>query len=186
MTFYELKVKLIDFFADIRLYNFGIILWGESSYHVKGPDMREVLNVLKPGDILLRKHMHYLGSMVIPGYWTHAAIYIGEDHVVHVRSKGIGTIKEDILTFLRCDDVAVLRPANPEEVSGAIEKAKTFLDLGIQYDYDFNTELDDKFYCTELVDNCYGYPTRTRLGAKEIIKPDDLLDEPFYRLIWKK
>jgi len=186
MTFYELKVKLIDFFADIRLYNFGVILWGDSSYQIKGPHMRSLIEVLQPGDVMLRKHNAYLGSMVIPGYWTHAAIYAGENKVIHVRSRGVGTVEEDILTFFRCDNILVLRPKDPDIIPTAITAARKFLALGVQYDYNFNTEQSDTFYCTELVDNCYGYPVRNRKGLKEIIIPDDYLDEPSFEIVWQK
>jgi len=66
-----------------------IIVYDPSSYKVKGADVRELLGVLQPGDILLRAYDGYLDSWFIRssrpldkgsrrrGVFTHAALYVG-------------------------------------------------------------------------------------------------------------
>lgn len=181
--FYKIKSVVTDFFADIRFYPGGIILFGDSSYEIKGPHMREVLNNLSPGDILLRRYSHYVGSVVIPGHFSHAGLYIGNDEVIHMLGKGIA--KEDILTFMRCDDMAIVRVRDESLVAPAIDQAKEWYSKEIEYDYNFETS-KERFYCTELVDVCYGNLIRSKMGNKEIIMPDAFLDKEFFNLVWRK
>ncbi len=119
----------------------GFLVENPMSYRINGQAMRQILTVLQPGDILLRAYDGYLDGAFIrhsslskhyqPGWFTHAAMYIGElneqdqsrvpagfrhnsgyfeqgsQMVLHSMSKGVHS--EDILTWCRCDYLAVLR-----------------------------------------------------------------------------
>lgn len=112
-------------------------------YRISGRDSRQILNLLQPGDILLRGYEGYVDGEFIrrsartsasgfaPGWYTHVALFagdltasdaahvpaafkdradyfaIGPEMVIHSMAKGVHT--EDVLTFLRCDYLAVLR-----------------------------------------------------------------------------
>lgn len=39
---YKIKSNIIRFFSNIRIYEGGIILFGDSHYAIKGPHMREI------------------------------------------------------------------------------------------------------------------------------------------------
>lgn len=185
MNFYSIKSDLLSFFANIRIYPGGIIIAGDSHYEVKGPDMRAILNNIQPGDLLLRRYSHYLGSVLIKGYFSHAALYVGDNNVIHMLGRGI--TKEDILTFMRCDDICILRFDDAEKIPAAIEKAYGFFNEGIEYDYDFDSESPSKFYCTEFTDNVFGYPVKSSKRTKDpAILPDDFLTNPHFKLIWRK
>ena len=183
MNLANIKNKILAFLADIRFYNFGLILWGDSHYKVKGPHQRAVLDVLKDGDILLRRYNNYLGSVFIPGYWSHAALYEGGGNVIHMLGKGI--TREDILTFMRTDDIAVLRCEDENKVKEAIAAARVQLDKGVSYDYDFNTDSPDELYCTELIDFIFGRLKYTK-EIKKWILPDDMLNVEDFKIIWRK
>ena len=177
---YRIKGKILSFFSDIKVYPYPgfIILFGNTNYQLKGPKMRKIIDTIQPGDILVRTYKHYLGSFFISGYWSHAAIFEGPNDVIHMLGKGI--VKEDILTFMRCDDVGVLRhKGGIDIIQESIEKARKQLDKGVAYDYDFNTNNSEKFYCTELIDYCYnlGYP------KDEILLPDQLISDPELKII---
>ena len=123
--------KFVTVIGDIKLFRFPFwIVYDPGSYRVKGPECRKVSDLLEPGDILLRRYDGYLDSHFIPGVFSHAAIYLGpveESDRAAVPEKGIvsrafeagpcqvahstaeGVHLEDILTFCRCDDIAVLR-----------------------------------------------------------------------------
>lgn len=173
-TFYDIKSGVLSWFSDIRFYKGGIILFGDSYYDVKGEHARQVLNIIEPGDVLLRKYDHYLGSRLISGYWSHVAIYVGDEYyVIHMLGEGI--TKEDILTFTRCDDICVLRAKDKSLVAEAIINAKKNYELGIKYDYDFKLS-NSKFYCTEFVDSLFSYPVQEKIGKDKIVLPDHFLD----------
>jgi len=183
--FYKAKSSVINFFADIRFYWLGFVLFGNSSYQLKGDQMREILNAIKPGDILLRRYNHYLGSVLVPGHYSHAAIYIGDDRVIHMLGKGI--TNEDILTFMRCDDVAIMRALMPQkQIDAAIKKAKEYEKMGVEYDYNFDTNSPARFYCTEMTDGCYDYPVKEEIMPRKKIMPDDYTKSGFFEVVWYK
>jgi hypothetical protein len=168
----SIKKWLIKNVADVRLYKGGIVLFGDSHYRMRGEDVRDIVNSLQKGDVLLRRYDHYLGGMLTPGYWTHAAIYIGDNRVVHMLGGGI--CSEDILTFCRCDHVAVLRHTGDDYPAYlALKKAGEFLAKGVQYDYEFESD-DEELYCTEFVWECYDRPKG--LLFDKYILPDDFLE----------
>jgi uncharacterized protein YycO len=181
---YEMKSKIVSFFADIRIYWFGFILFGDSHYKIKGPHMREILEALEPGDVLLRRYDNYLGTFFIKGHFSHAAIYMGDDKIIHMLGEGI--VEEDILTFMRCDDIVILRCQDSATTQAAMRNAETALTMGPEYDFDFDSKRSDKMYCTEFVDNCFGYPVRSKKGLKHIILPDDFLELEAFSIIWRK
>jgi hypothetical protein len=181
-TFYNVKKSLVSWGADIRFYKGGIIIAGDSHYQIKGNDMRKVINTVIPGDIFLRKYDHYLGSVLIKGFWSHAAIYIGDDTVVHMMAPGI--ISEDILTFLRCDHIMILRVKDLNMASRICERAKMLASREIEYDYDFDSTDTRRLYCTEFVDVCADGIVSACVGKGKIILPDDFLKCSALEKIW--
>jgi len=85
---YNFKKWFLRWFSDIRLYKGGIIFFGDSHYDIKGKETREILDIIQPGDVFLRRYDHYLGSILIQGYWSHAGIYVGDNSVIHMIGKG--------------------------------------------------------------------------------------------------
>ena len=107
------------------------VLFGHVAYKIKGTDQREIIDSIQPGDILLRRYDHYISGLMIPGYFTHAAFYSGNNKVIHMLGNGI--CEEDILTFMRCDDIAVLRCQNVAKIDPAVKLAKEQLVKGAKY-----------------------------------------------------
>ena len=121
----------LKIFGDIKIFPFPLfLLYSPKGYRVKGEDVREVIHVIQPGDILIRGYINYLDGYFIPGYFSHAGMYLGEvtdDDRVHLRSEkgneyfrtgkqmvahamAEGVFMEDVLNFCRCDHMIILRP----------------------------------------------------------------------------
>ncbi len=184
--FRRLKENLIDFFGNIRIYKGGIVLFGESKYKLKGPDWREIIDALQPGDLVLNAHDHYISSLFIKGDFGHVGLYVGDNQIIHVMTDGI--IKQDILTFLRADNIAVVRPIAQDKVDLAIKRAYEQLEKDIEYDYDFDKQDITQFYCSEFTDFCYDYPLRGGVSKDNtFIYPDDyLIPSDLFEIIWTK
>ena len=76
--------------------------------------------------------------------------------------------------------VAVLRSKKGEEsIKKAIKEADIQYNKDIKYDFDFNTETPEKFYCTELVTYIHDF----KYPVDEIIMPDQLLTNPNLEII---
>jgi len=145
---------VVHVFGDIQFFKspFHVILWGDTHYRVKGPEIRHILDTIQPGDILLRRYHRYVSGWFIPGYYTHVAIYVGDGKIIHATTHDV--CDEDILTFCRADEIAVLRPKVTDEVKQiAVDMAKSI--IGREYDFLFDGNDDQRFYCSEVPKYCY-------------------------------
>jgi hypothetical protein len=178
--------KVINWVGNIQVFKYPLfIVCGKTSYRINGIDQRDILNTLEPGDILLRRYDSYISNWIIKGYYKHAAIYVGNGKIIHVIGKGI--CEEDILTFMRCDDIAILRHVDVDKIDKAIKLAYLQLARKVEYDFEFDKDNPSKFYCTEFTDFCYDYPVKSMLTAdSKYILPDDFLDSGDFRVIWAK
>jgi len=187
MDWYSLKSKVVGWFGDIKVFPYPMfIMFGHSAYKMKGHNIRDLIENIEAGDILLRRFDHYLSGLMIPGYWTHSALYVGDNQIIHILGDGI--IKEDILTFTRCDDICVLRKVSDDGVSPteAISAAEGYLESNVQYDFDFK-DGPERFYCSEFTHSCYGKPAVLRRPLKKgMILPDDQLHYSDFSVVWSK
>ncbi|MDI6708406.1 MAG: YiiX/YebB-like N1pC/P60 family cysteine hydrolase [Candidatus Thermoplasmatota archaeon] len=124
-----------------------------SSYKIfsgKGDGNKADFSKAQPGDILFGRTPGFM-DWIIPGYWTHVGMYIGNGKVIEAVPKGV--VCSDIEKWRSYDAAAIGRvwTASYSQVQSAIEFAKA--QLGKPYDY----YLADKrvygrsYYCSELV-----------------------------------
>lgn len=177
----KIKKIFIDFFGGIRLYPGGVILFGDHTSKLKGPDVRDIIETLQPGDVVLNRHDHYISSMFIGGDFSHAGLCVAKDRIIHVGANDI--VEEDILTFTRADAFAIIRPKDKELINIAIEKAYKYLEAGVTYDYDFDKYTDDYFYCSEFTDACYGFLIRDSVSDTFIRPSDYLLPNDYFDVV---
>ena len=174
----------------------GYLVENPPAYRIRGGEIQQVLHHIEPGDILLRGFDGYVDGIMIrhasvcshkgfrPGWFTHAAIYMGtlsaqdQQHVpaafqqnadyfqkgphmvVHAMAKGVHS--QDLLTFCRSDYLAVLR-IKPDPQAGAVDVAAAVAHarqaalekIGDSYDFDASdTKRFHRFSCSELVYYC--------------------------------
>ena len=178
---YKLKAILLAVFGRIKIYKFPFfLLYDPTTYTLKGHHYLEVREIIHPGDILIRGYKHYLDGYFIPGNYTHAAMYLGEDEIIHAMTPDVQYI--DLIAFMRCDRIAVIRPvvSNKERdtaIARAVSREK------IPYDYDFDFKDNGKLSCSELIHYAYresdlGWKMKT-IGfwflKKTIFAPDDVM-----------
>lgn len=151
-NWYSYWSKFLTIIGDIKIYKYPCFLLynpSEYEYKIHGEDLRILQQLVEPGDILLRSYEHYLDGMLIPGKYSHAGIYIGDNKVIHAIAEGVKEI--DIIDFFQCDKACILRPNKNQDI--AIERAKKILNS--PYDFKFNNNDSSAFYCTELAYYCY-------------------------------
>lgn len=142
----KLKRILLTIFGDIKVFRWPLwIVYDPDMYGMTGSKIRAVLDIIKPGDIVLRGYRHYADGYFIPGKYSHSGIYVGDNMVVHAVAEGVSKI--DILEFLMCDICCILRPKPIGAADGAVKKAISY--IGTAYDFDFSKG-NSALYCHEL------------------------------------
>lgn len=146
--------------------------------------VRELRQVLQPGDILLERRNWFLSNAFLPGFWPHGAFYLGSPE--ELKSLGVMTdprvarhwnsfLKKDaadhplavieaisegvVFTSLEhsvgeADAVAVLRP-RVTEAQRREAVARAFSHFGKPYDFEFDFFSSSRLVCTELVYRAY-------------------------------
>ena len=151
-NWYKWWVQLLTIISNVKIYKtpcFAIYNPEEYDYSIRGNQIRQICNLVKPGDIILRGYKHYLDGFLIPGKYSHVGIYVGEHTVVHAVAEGVKEI--DIVDFLLADRVCVLRPNSEQD--NAVQYVKEH--IGSKYDFKFNSSDSSEFYCFELVAKAY-------------------------------
>ena len=146
---------------------------------IQPAQLEELRNQLRPGDILIERQNWYLSRAFMPGYWAHAALYVGTaedlarmglDRDPRVQkfwkafsesdTKGHSRVIIEAVprgvrmtTLEDClgvaDSAAVLRPRIPQEKLPGVI-ARAFSHLNKPYDFEFDFFSTDKLVCTEL------------------------------------
>jgi hypothetical protein len=151
----QLPKWLIKLSGELYLHNYLLwLVFRPHHYTMSGSDVRNILDHVKPGDILLRRYNGYVNTLFTPGFWGHAALCVNANEVIH--ALGVGVVREDLITFCRTDSVAVLRlkEVEPRAIEQAIGCAEAHEKARTAYDYQFKDK-NHAVYCTELVNVCY-------------------------------
>ena len=155
---------------------------------------------LQPGDVIVTRHAKALTNLFLPGYWPHAALYIGTaeqrkeldikpdwakeqlwvDDVCVLEARKDGVRMRPLNDTLYVDVFAVLRPKlTTDSIRLGIERAMQH--EGKMYNFDFDFFNSDRIVCTELVYRAYDglenmrFPLQERAGRKTL-SAEDLLN----------
>ncbi len=144
-----------------------------------------IAGFLQPGDVIITRHAKALTNLFIPGFWPHAALYVGASEqreagncVLEARKDGVRL--RPLQDTLSVDAFVVLRPnLDPESIGKALERA--FMHEGKMYNFDFDFFNSDRVVCTELIYRSYDgldglqIPLHDRAGRK-VLTAEDFLD----------
>lgn len=164
-------------------------------------DVRGTLGrFLQAGDILVTRHATAVTNLFMPGFWPHAALYVGtaeqrdalgvqvpEDRrpqwagdICTLEALKDGVRLRPLSDTLAVDYFVVLRPQVPAEtVRRAIERG--IAHEGKMYNFDFDFFSSDRLVCTEVVYRSYDgldgitFALTERAGRKTL-SAEDLLD----------
>ncbi len=142
------------------------------------PIKTELLGLLKPGDVLVTRKEHSLTNYFLPGYWPHAALYIGNGQVIEALADGVR--KRPVDSPFAADAIAAIRPLlGTGQIEDALQRAHTH--LGKPYDFDFDFTRADRMVCTEVVYRSYEgigdvQFELTRRAARQNLSAEDLLN----------
>lgn len=138
----------------------------------------ELENRLRPGDVIVVRKEHAFTNYFLPGYWPHAALYLGsmdemkelQLHVHRNVSGHWGTVESvdakrstrvlesmkdgvrirSLSNPFRSDAIAIIRPhLETGHIAEAIGRG--FFHTDKPYDFDFDFSRSDRLVCTEVV-----------------------------------
>ncbi len=165
-------------------------------------DVREkLLGLVQPGDVFVTRHDDAMSNLFLPGFWPHAALYIGSDsqraqmdvepskpehhsidgEVVFLESKKDGVLFRPAHDTLQVDACVILRPKiSPTNMTKALNRAISH--GGKLYDFAFKFESADKLACTELIYRTYnGFDgidfKLTERAGRQCLSAEDMLNQ---------
>lgn len=189
---YGIWARFLTWFGQVKVLSFHLIpvlAQDSEGCLINGNDILQIMEIVKPGDVLIRGFNEYLDGRFIPdehGY-SHAGLYIGECQMIHAASPEVQWV--NIIDFCQCDRVMVLRPSSGSD--DAVQTAKSL--LGTPYDFDYTSD-EDRLYCFELVNQCYlnsemqTYDVSKFLGLvkKQCYLAKSIYENPFFEKVWEK
>jgi hypothetical protein len=162
--------------------------------------LASIQGFLEPGDVIVTRHAKALTNLFFPGYWPHAALYVGTveqriaagvsvapdkaerwiGDVAVLEAQKDGVRLRPLSETLSVDAFVVLRPKlGTSSITQAIERA--MLHEGKKYNFDFDFFNSDRVVCTEVIYRAYDgledmeFPLIERAGRKTL-SAEDLLD----------
>ncbi len=119
---------------------------------VPGEPLEAIRPFLRPGDIIVTRHRDALTNVFLPGYWPHAALYVGEqaDGGNVVEAKKDGVLLRALDETLKVDSFVVLR-ANFEDGIRSDVVSRAMSHVGKLFDFAFDFRQTDRLACTALV-----------------------------------
>ena len=177
----------------------GLVETRKGKLYGKPEVLGAVKGTLKAGDILLEKTPFRLTDKLIPGYWGHAAVWIGNE--AELKELGIwdnpivaryrneirqgrlvvealrsGVEMNTLEQFFNIDSFGALRKPELSQEGRARTVIQALRQVGKPYDFNFDVESKERVYCSKLVYLSYSgveWPTKKSLG-RTTFTPDDV------------
>jgi hypothetical protein len=164
---------------------------------ISGELRAAVLENARPGDVFVTRHDDALSNLFLPGFWPHAALYLGTSE--ELARMGIGLpagggngawfleAKKDGVRLRRVEEtlhvdafVALRPPLEGEYLAAAISRAASH--AGKPYDFLFDFRTAERLVCTEVIYRGFhgAGPVRFHLrevGGRLCLPAEALLDQ---------
>ena len=126
--------------------------------------LKKAESILQPGDIIITRHDDAVSNLFLPGFWPHAAFYMGtqdQRDAIGVMAEGLpntsvveakkdGVKMRELAETLSVDAFLILRPQlDDEQLSKVVEAAMGL--AGKRYDFLFDFSQSDRLACTAVV-----------------------------------
>ncbi len=113
---YPLKAVFYTWAGDTRVL--------DSHNELSEADQDELATLIQPGDILLNRSNYFVSNIGIPGFWTHAALYVGTPEE---------WTSEDLDLMIPCKDTVTsllrfLQQKYPEHLNKVRQEQKCFIE----------------------------------------------------------
>jgi hypothetical protein len=152
-------------------------------------DFLQIKVKIKPGDVLLSTEALRLSNWLIPGIWSHAAIYVGDNTVLEAVPKVVRTIRLEEFVLDK-SKICLLRPS-------WLFQHHNFVNHYIGADYDFKFLGSwGSYYCSMLVysylnrctSNAVPFPLKTKsvFGSPTIQPEDFYTDRDNFKVLYLK
>lgn len=161
----------------------------------------ELIQVCQPGDVFITRHDDAMSNLFLPGYWPHAALYLGpqaqletitgplppswraryHDNIHFLEAKKDGVRLRPAAETLHLDSCLVFRPPlSQQQLADALLRALTH--EGKLYDFLFDFRTADRLACTEVIYRVFhGYPPVSfhliQTGGRACIPGEELIDQ---------
>lgn len=172
----------------------------KSSRQLPATVRNEILRLLQPGDVVITRHHRALTNLFLPGYWPHAALFLGDRetaermgvrlslerrHAWGARLCFLEALKDGVRlrsweTTLSVDACVLVRPLlKGSDLAEALTRAIDHEGKGYNFDFDFFRS--DRLVCTEIIYRAFDglgdiqCPLQTRSG-RPTFSAEDLLD----------
>ncbi|ACD94815.1 YiiX/YebB-like N1pC/P60 family cysteine hydrolase [Trichlorobacter lovleyi] len=177
----------------------GLVETRKGKLYRKPPVREQLTGTLQAGDVLLEKTPFRLTDKLIPGYWGHAAVWIGTEkelrelgiwdnplvkryHDKIQQGRGVvealrsGVEINPLEQFMNIDSIGILRKQNISRDDRIRVILQSLRQVGKPYDFNFDVESKERVYCSKLVYLTYSgveWPTKKSLG-RTTFTPDDV------------
>lgn len=180
----------------------GPVEWREGYLTGKKDARKQMLEKLKPLDLILEKKGYKLTDYTIPGHWGHIGVWLGNEaqlreigmwnhpiikpfqekikqgfSVYEVRRWGL--VWDTLDNWMNLDEMAVIRHKQVNDYDQT-EYTRVFKELfsqiGKKYDYSFDAMTANTITCTEIISLSYGpvnWPT-TKVVGRHTLQPDNI------------
>jgi hypothetical protein len=109
---------------------------------------QQALAHARPGDVFITRHDDALSNLFLPGFWPHAALFLGAGEFLEAKKDGVRRRFPD--ETLAVDAFVILRPPLDHDlIQQALTRALTH--DGKLYDFTFDFRTSNRLACTEVV-----------------------------------